>query len=211
MEVAGGATQHMAFHAPHCARRHYEALQLYAAFMVKLSGCIFALNPADLALLIHAKRAELSQQRITGLSNDMVRRSISKKEILLHCRRSTRGDEETTHLIGELIEAFDSEQGRDTMEVPLLDHERMWEIWATQQQHVKCLQDPDATVAQLYMQTGTLRKGGVELPVYRCARGSTSLESFHLHLNRFIAGKNAQERKAIPKHSFINTSCFVML
>ncbi len=39
-----------------------------------------------------------------------------------------------------------------------------------------------------YMKTGTLKKGGVELCCYRCARGSTSLESFHLHLNRFIPG-----------------------
>ena len=39
---------------------------------------------------------------------------------------------------------------------------------------------------QLYTQTGRLTKGGVILLVYRCARGSTSLESFHLH--RFIPG-----------------------
>ncbi|ELT88144.1 hypothetical protein CAPTEDRAFT_211989 [Capitella teleta] len=44
---------------------------------------------------------------------------------------------------------------------------------------------------QLYTQTSTLKKGGVELKVYRCARGSTSLESFHLHLNRFIPGTSA--------------------
>ncbi|KAA8578286.1 hypothetical protein FQN60_016780, partial [Etheostoma spectabile] len=44
---------------------------------------------------------------------------------------------------------------------------------------------------QLYTQTGRLTKGGVSLPVYRCARGSTSLESFHLHLNRFIPGTRA--------------------
>ncbi len=32
-------------------------------------------------------------------------------------------------------------------------------------------------------------KGGLTLPVYCCARGSTSLESFHNHLNRLIPGK----------------------
>lgn len=32
---------------------------------------------------------------------------------------------------------------------------------------------------------------GIRLPVYRCARGSTSLESFHLHLARFIPGTSA--------------------
>ncbi len=39
--------------------------------------------------------------------------------------------------------------------------------------------------------TGHLTKGGVLLPIVRCARGSTSLESFHLHLARFIPGTSA--------------------
>ncbi|KAL1264929.1 hypothetical protein QQF64_002956 [Cirrhinus molitorella] len=39
-----------------------------------------------------------------------------------------------------------------------------------------CVQDPENF--PLYSKTGTLKKGGVELCCYRCARGSTSLESF---------------------------------
>ncbi len=39
--------------------------------------------------------------------------------------------------------------------------------------------------------TGHLTKGGVTLPTVRCARGSTSLESFHLHMARFIPGTAA--------------------
>ncbi len=31
-----------------------------------------------------------------------------------------------------------------------------------------------------------LNLGGVTLPVLRCARGSTSLESFHLHFKRYV-------------------------
>ncbi|XP_039670285.1 uncharacterized protein LOC120567393 [Perca fluviatilis] len=62
----------------------------------------------------------------------------------------------------------------------------MTEIWKAQKKHLCCLQDPPGV--QLYMQTGTLQKGGRTLPTYRCARGSTSLESFHLHMNRFIPG-----------------------
>ena len=38
---------------------------------------------------------------------------------------------------------------------------------------------------------GHIRKGQVLLQVLRCARGSTSLESFHLHLARFIPGTSA--------------------
>lgn len=44
---------------------------------------------------------------------------------------------------------------------------------------------------QLYTVTGHLKKGGVTLPILRCARGSTSLESFHLHIARFIPGSSA--------------------
>ena len=44
---------------------------------------------------------------------------------------------------------------------------------------------------ELYTITGHIQKGGVQLPVLRCARGSTSLESFHLHLAKFIPGSSA--------------------
>ncbi len=44
---------------------------------------------------------------------------------------------------------------------------------------------PGSTQYHPYVKTGTLRKGGI---IYHCARGSESLESFHLHMNRFIPG-----------------------
>ncbi|XP_026124558.1 uncharacterized protein LOC113106744 [Carassius auratus] len=75
------------------------------------------------------------------------------------------------------------------MSIKLLDQERMWEIWRTQQRHMQFIQDSPGV--QLYRKTGQLTKDGVILPVYRCARGSTSLESFHLHLNRFVPGTSA--------------------
>ncbi|KAL1277035.1 hypothetical protein QQF64_023708 [Cirrhinus molitorella] len=40
----------------------------------------------------------------------------------------------------------------------------------------------------LYTEVGTFTKAGVTLIRYRYARGSTSLESFQCHLNRFIPG-----------------------
>ncbi|XP_053730493.1 uncharacterized protein LOC128764613 [Synchiropus splendidus] len=67
----------------------------------------------------------------------------------------------------------------------------MEEIWRTQRRHLDCIQDPPGLA--LYTQTGEITKGGVKLPVYRCARGSTSLESFHLHLCRFIPGTSASD------------------
>ncbi|XP_077088783.1 uncharacterized protein LOC143740659 [Siphateles boraxobius] len=75
------------------------------------------------------------------------------------------------------------------MGVRALDQERMQEIWLTQQRHIKCIQDPPGV--QLYRKVGEVTKGGVILPLYRCARGTTSLESFHLHLKRFVPGTSA--------------------
>lgn len=65
--------------------------------------------------------------------------------------------------------------------------DRIHDIWAEQRRHLACIQDPPGV--ELYRETGRLDSGGSSLPVYRCARGSTSLESFHLHINRFIPGK----------------------
>ena len=39
-----------------------------------------------------------------------------------------------------------------------------------------------------------MKKGGVVLKVYRCARGSTFLESFHSHLKNFIPGTTANDQ-----------------
>ena len=52
-----------------------------------------------------------------------------------------------------------------------------------------CIQDPPDV--QLYTITGHLHKGGVRLPILQCSRGSTCLESFYLHLARFIPGTAA--------------------
>ncbi|XP_024117483.1 uncharacterized protein LOC112139021 [Oryzias melastigma] len=46
------------------------------------------------------------------------------------------------------------------------------DTWSTQRRHLSCIQDWPGV--QLYTETGRLTKGGVSLPVYRCARGSTS-------------------------------------
>ncbi|RXN21173.1 Epithelial-stromal interaction 1 [Labeo rohita] len=164
-----------------------EAHPLYGIFMARLSTCIFQWDAEDVAALRRAKEGELAAKKTGHVSESAVSARISRRELALHCRRRTRGVEETTRLIGSLIDLFDSADGKDTLGVPLLDHERIQQIWKEQRKHVQCIQDPENF--PLYIKTGTLKKGGVELCCYRCARGSTSLESFHLHLNRFIPGE----------------------
>ena len=111
---------------------------------------------------------------------------ITKKELSLHVRRKTRRIQVTTILISKLLEGFCGSQENDTLGVPLLDCDHIWTIWELQQKHIACVQDPEGV--QLYTKTGAIMKGGIELPVYRCSRGSISLESFHNHLDFFIPG-----------------------
>lgn len=160
-----------------------DAHQLYPLFMSRLSACIFEWDAADLALLREAKAKQLQAQ---GLSSVDVDRHLTRDELALHCRRRTRGEDTTIRLLEELFSALMGSRGNDSLGVPLFDSERMEHIWRVQKKHVKCIQDPPGVA--LYTKTGELTKGGVQLQVLRCARGSTSLESFHLHLNRFIPG-----------------------
>ena len=163
-----------------------ESHQLYGMFMSRLAACLFEWDSDDLSLLIVAKRNELARLGVTDLSDDSVRKRLTKNEMQLHCRRHTSGTEKTVQLLTALLQSLDGPAGRDSLGVPLLDQLRMRSIWEDQKPHVRCIQDPE--LVQLYTRKEVLKKGGVDLPVYRCARGSTSLESFHLHLNRFIPG-----------------------
>ncbi|KAI9533663.1 hypothetical protein NQZ68_021437 [Dissostichus eleginoides] len=167
-----------------------DSHQLYATFMSRLSHYVFMWDQDDLKAAKDAKRAELEAGGRHPSEADVLR-SVSRSELALHCRRITRGTKETQAQIHRLIQAFDGDAGRDSLGVPLINSARMSEIIKSQWKHVACIQDPPGV--QLYAQTGSSVKGGHRLPTYRCARGSTSLESFHLHLNRFIPGTLASD------------------
>ncbi|KAL2082140.1 hypothetical protein ACEWY4_021958 [Coilia grayii] len=150
--------------------------------MARLSFAVFEWDGGDVARLREAKQSQ------EGLG-DAAYVKLSAKELARHSRRRTRGAAETERLLREVLDAF--WEVTDSMGVPLIDRARMEEIWSTQRRHLGCIQDPAGV--ELYAQTGELTKGGVRLPVYRCARDSTSLESFHLHLCRFIPGTSASD------------------
>ncbi|KAK0151968.1 hypothetical protein N1851_006667 [Merluccius polli] len=158
-----------------------DSHQLYGLFMARLSFAIFEWDGEDVSRLKEAKQSEEGR--------DAQEVKLSAKELARHCRRRTRGAAETERLVQEVLDAF--WDVADSMGVPLLDRARMEDIWSTQRRHLDCLQDPAGV--ELYAKTGELTKGGVRLPVYRCGRGSTSLESFHLHLCRFIPGTSASD------------------
>ena len=163
-----------------------ESHPLYGMFMSKLSGCIYEWDAEEYMRLLNSKREELLQAGVPNPSTSATTKAVTKEELARHCRRRTRGVEETTQLIEELL--LSMSHATDTLGVPLFRKE-IKEIWEEQQKHVSCLQDPPGI--SLYTITGYLQKGGISLPVLRCARGTTSLESFHLHLARFIPGSSA--------------------
>ena len=75
-----------------------------------------------------------------------------------------------------------SQDTRRLKRITLYSSEQMVTIWNEEKRHIQCIQDPPGTA--LYTVTGHTTKGKVQLPVFRCARGTTLLESFHLHLAR---------------------------
>ncbi|CAK6982381.1 uncharacterized protein LOC115796701 [Scomber scombrus] len=80
---------------------------------------------------------------MVGLTDAEVIQRISREEWRLHCRRRTRGAEESTLLIQDLLDTFCGPAGHDSLGIPLLDAFR--------------IQDPPGV--QLYTQTGRLTKG----------------------------------------------------
>ena len=87
----------------------------------------------------------------------LVMKAIANNEMAFHCRRKTRQAEKTSVLLFQLLETFCGDQGLDTLGVPLLDAEKTWEIWKSQECHVECIQDLQNV--QLYILAGTLVKG----------------------------------------------------
>ncbi|KAL2082089.1 hypothetical protein ACEWY4_021907 [Coilia grayii] len=157
-----------------------DSHQLYGLFMARLSLAIFEWDAGDLGRLREAKQSEEEGSRDIKLS---------ARELVRHCRRRTRGVAETERLLLQVLVAFC--KAKDSTGAPLIDQTRMKEIWSTQRRHLRCIQDPAGV--ELYTQTGEITKGGVKLPVYRCARGSTSLETFHHYMCRFIPGVPASD------------------
>ena len=163
-----------------------DSHQLYGTFMAGLSAPLFAWEAGDLQRLRTAKRAELERQRRCPPSADDVDAAITRQELARHCRRRIRPEADIDKDITALLATFGGAGGRDMTGLELL-RPSMGRLWAEQRRHLPCLQDPPRL--NLYTQVGEVIKGGVGLPVYRSARGTTSLESFHLHQARFIPGE----------------------
>ena len=74
------------------------------------------------------------------MAYDTVAEKITKKEVQLHCRRTTRGAEETTRLLQCLIDTLRGEGGNNTLGIPLFATEALDSEWNKLKKHVKCIQ-----------------------------------------------------------------------
>ncbi|EFX64542.1 hypothetical protein DAPPUDRAFT_266209 [Daphnia pulex] len=119
------------------------------------ASAIFEWDLGDVATLRTAKEGELKKAGVSKPSTAAVNKAITKFELARHCRRRTRGEQETIRLIESLF--LNAEYLTDFLGTPLLK-EDAFEIWQEEQCHVKCLQDP--VNVMLYTQTGTISKGG---------------------------------------------------
>uniref|UniRef100_K1Q5S9 Uncharacterized protein n=1 Tax=Magallana gigas TaxID=29159 RepID=K1Q5S9_MAGGI len=73
-----------------------DAHAVYDTFMSRLSQCIYVWDPEDVEALVAAKKSEMEAMHVENQTDDDVFRHIKTSELAMHCRRTTRGVEETT-------------------------------------------------------------------------------------------------------------------
>ncbi len=166
-----------------------DAHPLFPLLMSRLTSCIFKWDMEDVAQLRQSKREELEYLGRENLTLSDIDAAITPKEMQLFCRRRTRAPTEIVTLITQLLSGLAGKT--NTLGLELLDEQKIWHIWENQKKHVRCLQDPpQSSGIQLYtvVKQVTRKNTKTALNLLRCARGTSSLESFHLHVVRWIPG-----------------------
>ncbi|XP_078799714.1 uncharacterized protein LOC144990382 isoform X2 [Oryzias latipes] len=161
-----------------------------AAFKSALAGAVLAYNKGDLDLLIKAVRAK--GEALKSLSDDcVIQQHIFREQLKHHVRRVTLGPQETFQLIQGAIEELKGPAGLDESGVSLFKTpEAIDEVWACQQRHLGCIQDPPDMC--MYRVARVTNINGVDVPFYKCLRGSNSLEGFHKVLPHMIPGHHVR-------------------
>ena len=111
-----------------------ESHPLYQQFCSELSCCIFEWNSNDLDHLREAKLSQLQRSHPDqNISQNDVSASLTSTELVQHCRRRTRGPDETRQRIQMLLEKmWDLE---DNTGKRLINPNAMNNIWTEQQRH----------------------------------------------------------------------------
>lgn len=127
---------------------------------------MFESDSGDFQCLIEAKGGEMRRAGVSHPSDTVIRKALSKEELLRHCRRRTRGVDETTAALEALLLSLSS--ATDTLGVPLLKDE-MQMIWEEQKHHIPCLQDPPNV--ELYTLVTRIEKGGNSSSTFSVCKG----------------------------------------
>ena len=160
---------------------------LLQTFYQRLSYILFEDDQNDLDALIAAKAKELR------CSKEDAKTKLTKRELKLHVRRRTRHHKVIEREVEHLLTQFTSDLATDGNGVPLFKKTEVWAEWDKQKKHIQCLCDPvfpvekdaDGKDTQFSLHQELKKKQ------YRCPRGSSSLESFHCNIYRFIPGTSA--------------------
>ena len=126
--------------------RTTESHPLYGQFMSRL----YARDGSDVQQLVTANKQEMLSAGLPHVSENAVRKAITKDELAQHCRR-TQGVQETMKTIEDLLLSFSA--STNSLGVPLLKAE-MSSIWKEQRKHISCIQDPPDL--ELYTQVGSV-------------------------------------------------------
>nr|XP_008281292.1 PREDICTED: uncharacterized protein LOC103358197 [Stegastes partitus] len=170
-----------------------ESHAKYAAFKSALAGAVMAYNRTDLELLIKAVKAKNPAALQSTSDEDIVRHHISRDQLKHHVRRVTLGAQETFRLIHLAIEELKGPAGLDESGVSLFKTpEAIDEVWAAQQRHLECIQDPPDMI--MYRVAHITKINSIDVPYYKCLRGSNSLKGFHKVLPNMIPGPHCAAR-----------------
>ncbi|XDV45331.1 hypothetical protein PO909_013447 [Leuciscus waleckii] len=169
-----------------------ESHSKYAVFKSALAGAVLAYNRADLELLIKAVRAK-DPAYDTVTDEDVVRLYVMREQLKHHVRRVTLGVQETLRLVQTAIDELKGPAGLDESGIHLFKSaEAIDSVWEGQQRHLECIQDPPEM--SMYRVARSTSINGVDVPYYKCLRGSNSLEGFHKFLPHMIPGPHCAAR-----------------
>ena len=100
---------------------------LFGTFLSKLSSAIFKWDKVDIEELREAKKREMRRATNRIPTESQVTDSITTSELAKHCRRCTRGVEESRTLIQAVLDVMWNLT--DTLGVPLINKESMAKVW----------------------------------------------------------------------------------
>ena len=174
----------------HWIRRFDAALRSdhhskYPLFKSALSGAIFAYYKDDPAFLAKAIRAGHHANMDLLSDAQVIQHHATSLDLKHFVRRITVGQAETYRHVQRAYDILKGSAGLVENGVHLFKEDgAIDEVWAGQQKHLECLQDPPGL--KMYIHVKSITRNDITLPYYNTMRGTTQLEGFHHFLPEMI-------------------------